>query len=343
MIEFFTVLSHLAQRRHKENQLSNVFKACFNESPAFQKIIVDRLWSLCGLKQNKPENIIWECDSQIRKEKGRKRVFFDIVINSAHEEKKIISFLPTFTLESKLGAPLKKEQLKKYRSLGAKHLIAITERYPEVSFKWLKEHEVRALRWQEVYRSLISKTNLRGKDKFIINAFLSYLEDLKMAYRSIKISDLDAVNKTFRVIVQNTHRGAVRNISFDAVASLIKLLEEIKHEVLDIIETKHKLSSWGAGYYNLKDGESREHFLGFSIYRKKSKKSLECAICFSEEGDEEILWQVYGYDYIKHESFWEIPDKPISKFIGSSDTLNKDMLVRSIQNAIKRHKDEIKF
>src|SRR5207253_6357822 len=88
--DFFSILGHLAQRRHREDQLSNTFRACFTCSKAFRQTLVQQLLKLCGLPHRLAEAEGWECETQVTKVTGRTkpdRSRYDIVIELADRGK----------------------------------------------------------------------------------------------------------------------------------------------------------------------------------------------------------------------------------------------------------------
>ena len=115
-----------------------------------------------------------------------------------------------FGLESKVQAPLKAEQMRRYRCNNrGEYLVAITKRSPEVGRAWIASAGAFSIRWQEVHRTLAQAPAL-GKDRYLCDSFCAYLEELGMAHRDdVTLADLNQLHRLFR------HIGAARKSKID--------------------------------------------------------------------------------------------------------------------------------
>src|SRR4051812_26267727 len=102
--DFFSIVGHLSSRRHKEDQLSNTFRACFNFSSAFRRCLVQMLSSICRVTRSNQIN--WECTTQLSKRDKSGRLRYDICLRQTDNDGDLRAVAPSFILESKVGARL---------------------------------------------------------------------------------------------------------------------------------------------------------------------------------------------------------------------------------------------
>ena len=66
---FFAELGRLAGAQ-RENQLSRTFAACFNESPTFRRVMLNRFWQALGRGKNAHSPSDWRCSPEVRTPEG---------------------------------------------------------------------------------------------------------------------------------------------------------------------------------------------------------------------------------------------------------------------------------
>ena len=114
--DFFSIVGHLAQRRHKEDQLSNTFRACFDHSRLFRSTVLRQLLTICGLPNKLVDSEEWACQTQFTEVFGKKNpdvCRYDIeLLNGSGGNANIPGH---FRLESKVETPLSESQLRRYK------------------------------------------------------------------------------------------------------------------------------------------------------------------------------------------------------------------------------------
>lgn len=292
---FLKTVSHLASHRHPEDQLTNIFAACFNTSRTFREVMIRMIAGRHGSKTGRREE--YECATQVQDERNR----HDIVLRPSSLSSRARSRAPHFVVENKLDAPLTKPQLLRYRSQTRWKLSVLTRDYPDVTRSWLKNHGIADIRWHDVHRELKRNLPKTNPERFICREFLSFLEDLGMAYNDVTLRDLGRIGETFKRVALSTEHGSVNSISFLAAQSLLDLLSELKRELEDAFSAGLVITGWGPGYYNHNMEGERWHYLGFNLKRqqrvRRRGKALECAISFPESRGMDIYWGIYGWDY----------------------------------------------
>lgn len=177
-----------SNRSRIEVNVSRAFAMCFRESPPFSRAVLDLLHQTCKIRQSL-KSVQWHCHTEVSFSKGRP----DIEIHAPG--------LPLFRLESKVGAPLTKNQLRRYRFKGrGRYLVALTKRPPDVGNRWMASQGAFSIRWQDVHRA-VSNARARGRDRYLRDSFCLYLEEMGMAHREdVHLHDLDGLRELLNAI-----------------------------------------------------------------------------------------------------------------------------------------------
>jgi hypothetical protein len=159
-------------------------------------------------------------------------------------------FGPLFRLESKVAAPLRAEQLRRYRlDQNGQYLVVITKRPPEVGTAWIDRNGIFALRWQDVHRA-VAATSAKGRDAYLCSSFARYLEELEMAHREdVNAADLAKVQRLFLRVTAQKNGGFNPADSFRVAHECLGVLDELMSAALEV---KPKLAKWsrsGPTYY----------------------------------------------------------------------------------------------
>jgi hypothetical protein len=293
---FFETLGHIGRSSQPENQLTRTFQACFNYSLGFRKTVLKTLSSACSLRGALLHPEHWRCNvfpSSPKEGGGYPDIrLWDTV--GRHDGKPI----PDFVLESKVGAPLKSEQLEKYRSSGIERLVAITKNPPECSKQEVIDLGAYTLRWQDIHRALRSDHQGRSIDSFIAQEFVKYLEDNNMAYREqLSLNDLNRIGKLFQKISLPTRELNPRG-AFNAADRCLKMLADLQREFMDSRPALKKAHRWTPAYFNTWD-ENRPsyHALGWAFYWKHyENRRFGCRIYFPQDTDKHISWAVQYFN-----------------------------------------------
>ena len=207
-------------------------------------------------------------------------------------------FSKPIDLESKVGSPLKKEQLKNYKDHGTKILAAVTKNRPEVSYKELCEIGVKSLRWQDFCRALRQTAIAGQKEKFLCQSFAEYLEDSGMAYQEdITTKHLNDIAVLLKTITSTGYRDYRPRQSFNYAHSCLGLLGDVRASLYELLPKLDRWSCWGPGYFH--SGEERWHYFALSfapIWRVNhpSHRWFRGGLKFDVEKDT-IQWAVAWY------------------------------------------------
>ncbi len=338
-LPFFRVL---AGSKPSENYLSRAFQACFTQSPVFANAALSLLWRTCKIKGEVPDAGNWVCDYQPAMPDGGK-IRPDLCLRSVSDPNQSRTYKPIF-IESKVGAALGERQLKNYIDSGAEILVAITKNWPEVSRARLSRLGVNHLRWQEVSRALFELSSHKGKDRFLCEAFVEFLEYSSMSYREdITISHLEDVRKLLAKLGAPCPHGFVPNSGFDLADSCLALLLDARRIVQEETPNLKKFKNWGPGYFNVpcEDEDSPNgiemHAIGMSIFRKgqHNKNKLLCALYFSVSEPNRINWIIENIgSEIKQARGISMPIEDLI----TKGKLDANKLAQSIGSALKKWK-----
>ena len=332
--DFFSAVGHLGMRRHPEDQLTNVFQACFTHSTVFRKAVLKKLWTLCDLGGVPPKSVHWNCSAQISDQDSR----YDIYISA--EQLNLTRIRPPFFIvESKLAAPLTSAQLIKYskRNRAHAHCIAvITKDHPQVAQAWLSEHGIAALRWQDLYQ-VLHEVSQEGNqvDKFLITQFLQYLSRANMAYESVSSTHLHDFARLLRAISRGRRDGVVNRgrKAFSTGDAVLRLLKEVQVISVEYLRNPSNFNIWGPGYDRYED-DGIWHSLCFSFY--SGSRSINCGISFSDDAKEEVLLDVYYWDD-KTKDYYRTPSYSQSvDYFMNNGVLDKDKISRKCRDLFER-------
>jgi hypothetical protein len=319
---FFAALGRLAGTGQQENQLSRTFAACFEESAHFRRQVLRLLWDACRKSGPAPEPEGWICTPEISTPvKGGGRVDLRIarVLKSGQQGKQ----WPAFTLESKVESPLTDAQVRKYRSHGVEHLVAITKYRPEVSQQRLRRLGAHALRWQDVHRALRSNAAGSSVERRVATWMADYLEELGMAYREqLTVGSLRSCGRLFRAIAcSKKYKEMDPRDAFEVAHGCLGLLDDLYR---DLVELHPKLAArrhWGTSYYKWRDPDGNTyHFLGWCITKSKwTKWRFGCDFGWPENDEEDITFSIYLYGSNTDESDKDIPLQKLASTAGVLD------------------------
>lgn len=336
---FFSILGHLAQRRHQEDQLSNTFQACFKYSSVFRETIMGELFRLLGSQAKNVDAGRWSCRTQvhtraIRGKSASSRHDIRLELGDGYKPPKGIP--PLLILESKLGAPLKASQLNEYKLHPKSQLVAVTKRYPDASPLWMQENGICFLRWQDFHRALKRADQGLALEKFLIREFLLYLEVSGMAYPEISLSGLTDLADLFFNIHGQPQKEMVKDLSFVHGDDCLRMLNYLSRDVRGCLPQNNSWSTWGPGYCHYTEDNVTYHDLAFELYKGNYKRGprIYCALHFPYKKKGGVYWGVglkksgesdYGPDYHY---------MAINKFCKNAQ-LDKDLLVNHVQSCLK--------
>jgi hypothetical protein len=254
---------------------------CFRESPPFSRAVLDLLHQTCKIRQSL-KSVPRHCHTEVSFSKGRP----DIEIHAPG--------LPLFRLESKVGAPLTKNQLRRYRFKGSgRYLVALTKRPPDVGNRWMASQGAFSIRWQDVHRA-VSNAQARGRDRYLRDSFCLYLEELGMAHREdVHLRDLNGLRELLNAIAGDRRWRSVspRN-AFDVADSCLHLLREVARDAREEVPSLTNWARTGPSYSkNEIDGEYYHH-LGFWFHRKRGKEMVGAGLTF-QQNSAWARWEVW--------------------------------------------------
>ena len=273
----------LGTKADREISLSKAFAACFRESPTFRETILDLLWRTCRVRKKRHDHD-WDCLAEVAINPQSRP---DLHIRPADDASG-----PLFRIESKVAAPLRAEQLRRYRlRKRGEYLVAITKRPPEVGSRWIQHHGVFALRWQDVHRA-VAAASARRTDGYLCQSLNTYLEELGMAHREdIRAADLKRVRKLFEKVTGRRNGGLGAEDAFRVAADCLAELDDLMSSALDAEPKLRGLSRWGPNYYKWFNDGVPHHSLAFHFHDSHWRRSCGAALVFFENGDAPI-WQV---------------------------------------------------
>jgi hypothetical protein len=248
-----------------ENYLSRVFQACFATSLCFRQIVLKTIWNASAFQSPVPDADNWECDYQPAVPDG-KRHCPDLCLRP----NKNSGFDKHIFLESKVGAVLTEEQLKKYIDSGVEILIAVTKNRPQVAIANLTKIKTIPLRWQDFCRSLRYAVVSGHRDRFLCQSFADYLEETDMAYpEAITIKHLSEICTLFNKISTPINKEIKPRSGFNDAHNCLALLENVRALLLEQFPKLSDWTGWGPGYWHAaEDGKISYHALGFSFAPK---------------------------------------------------------------------------
>ena len=274
----------LGEKSTREVKLTQAFSACFAESVRFRDVVLQLLVLRCRLPRRRVTPASYSCRAEFTDSAGR----VDLVLSSEDTTR------PTFRLENKIDSSLTAGQMTRYRVKEKRvYLFAITKWYPEVGNEWLRRNGCFALRWQDVHLALGVAKGLRGGDRFICEAFRSYLEDLGMAHPGhLTKKGLLELGRLFAKA-----RGGKRYSGLDGVAIFeagtlaVETLQDVLRDALDRDPSLRKWTKSRPHYFKWREDGVETDYLAFRL-KKDRRHWIGAAFEFSSEGTPGVRWVV---------------------------------------------------
>jgi hypothetical protein len=251
-----------------ENQLSRTFAAAFNASQAVREATLPLFTgAFRGVRRRSAAH--WVCLTEVRTRRGDGRLDLVLVPNSRtdpHGPRAIV-------LENKLGSPLTKRQLRKYRKVYGR-VGVITKAYPTVSAQWLRGQRLPAFRWHQVHAALLAAATRRSGESWLVRELTIYLEDLGMASRGLTWKDALAIQRTLGLVGGEVSRHGVTTLALERLAVAFAFVEDVAAAVRDTLSDSAKIRMWGPGYYkeDYADGDGVCHQFGFTLSKRSGGK-----------------------------------------------------------------------
>lgn len=305
---------------HMEVKVSRAFATCFHESPAFARAILQLLYKTCRVPGS-PGKVLWNVKREVSGSHGRP----DIEIRAPGL---------LFRLESKVGAPLERQQLLRYRLKGkGEYLLALTKSPPQVGKAWMTKKGVFALRWQDIHRA-VAGVKAKSHEGYLRDSFCLYLEELRMAHREdVRVKDLARLHLVLDAIAAS--RFVRPKNAFDVAQSCLHLLREVAR---DAPEELPKLQNWarrGPFYFREElDGESY-HVVGFTYRRPVGPKpEYVGAGIFFRSGDDYRGWEVWRS--AKGQDSADFDVLPIKSICDVSGALDRGKMLQSFVTVVRK-------
>ena len=278
-----------------ENRLSRIFSASFNSSTLFRKMFFEFIgFGKSYIKyfaKTEVCNIIY--DGSLIKRFKNKKGLNDITIYYSNEKE------PVIIIENKIEADFELKQIEKYNAIIKQNRWKPRKKL--LMLKYFKEKEGwESYHWNNFHLYLkdnIKQLNRDYKhevDKFIINNFLKYLEELGMAYvTKIKKSEFKNVANCIYLITNYSKleekpawiSNIYSNGAFATLNNFISMLQDIFSDVRNEpflrnkIEKKKIQFTPRMGYYPAEDKAgktiNRSLYIGFEIKVKNVKKPIK--------------------------------------------------------------------
>jgi hypothetical protein len=288
---------------------------CFRESPPFARAVLDLLYETCSAGAPRSD-LEWRCDTEVAFAQGRP----DIEIHAPGLR---------FRLESKIGAPLTKGQLLRYRfRREGEYLLALTKRPPDVGNRWMKQKGVFSIRWQDVHRAAAGARARNGRDRYLRDSFCLYLEELAMAHREdVRVADLQRLHVLFNAIASSKgSRVAPRN-SFDVAESCLHLLRELIRDARDEIPALQEWGRRGPAYVRevYTSGDVRHH-LGVHFRRDRGPEWLGAGFTFWQD-KHQAKWEVWRTR--KRDGLSDNRFRSLTSVCGKTGALDRGKMLRS--------------
>lgn len=240
---------------------------------------------------------------------------------------------PSFILESKVGARLTRQQLKRYRRGSGNNLVAITKEYPDEPRRWLKANNIAAIRWQDVYRCLTEMQPIAGVERFLQNSFIEYLEARDMAYAEIYQHDIEKIRGMFRRI--SGPEKDYGQINFSAATHCLEMLQDVLKDVEDEfpkLANTARWHRWGPAYYKDNDDNFSWHNLAFGWWKRRKGggyPAVYLGIGFPEDEGKDIV--LFGWED-KSESW---PTRKMKQFFDKDHRLDRTKFVKAAKSIAK--------
>lgn len=251
--------------------------ACFEKSSFVREVVLNLVRVTCRIRSPMGDAAQWHCVAEVETPRpggGRLDLRLGCVTDRGNR-------FPVFHLESKLGSPLRIEQLRRYRRHGVKYVVAVTKHPPEVSKREIDAAGVFALRWQDFHRGLLKRRAPTSSDRFVVRSLVEYMEELDMASREdLTARDLENCRKLLNAISATRYREISPKDGFRNLDSCLALLRELR---IEFIEDNPKFAghhSWGPGYFSWFEERSRIwHALGWDLWKRRWTRSASASAC----------------------------------------------------------------
>jgi hypothetical protein len=311
---------------------------CFNTSPVFRHQILRLLYDTCRIKR-RVVDAAWQCATEVQTPTaggGRLDLRF------GGESSGRSSRTPVFVIENKVEAKLTLKQLRKYRKHDVKYLIAVTKYPPDVPEQLMKREGIFALRWQDIHRYLSANLPSAGPvDRFLIRSFLTYLEDLKMAYpEQLKVADLNQLRKALNVAVSvRRYKGIDPKGAFATADLCLGFLEELRRQLVDKIPELEPFKHWGPMFYASREDKDEpvknaHHGFAWQIQgRPWYVLSFGCGFCFPRSLREPTVWAIWleRRGRRTRETTYRL-----SKFSDATGTIRQDAMLRMLMSFARK-------
>jgi hypothetical protein len=284
--DFFATLGRLAGSQ-RENQLSRTFQACFSCSAGFRRRVLEAVAAQCNVRVDIADE--WECLTEEAHVSGGR---LDIVLRSTAPA------APEFRLESKVGSKLTLAQLTRYQARSPKqaHLIAVTQRRPEVPRADLTRRGIRTLRWQDVYHA-VTQPGIGGPvDRFIARQFADYLEGQGMAYREQPtVAELEQAGRVFAAIGAN-YTGIAAKDAFATLQGCSDVLRDLSRDIREEFATIAAWKLWGPSYFCWDDDAGVvNHTLGVTCWIGSGRQFRSAGWGFSIDRKARMTWSTWRF------------------------------------------------
>jgi hypothetical protein len=298
-------MNYLVEAIHKqyettdENRLSQVFSASFNNSEVFKKLFLKFIG--CPFKKDLSSK------TQESFKAGNKNVYIDVCIFDAKGK-------PVIVIENKIDFPLGQRQLRTYNGLKplahAQKMMLVKHHFEPLpqALGWKVFHWMDLYGW---YSTEVAKIVTRDIDRFIIENFLNYLEELQMTkVHLIKGEDLRDMAKAIHAIRNSDEPFLpIGKRVFQAADDYMNMLEQIINKVrqektiTERLGRNVRFSPWIGCWSKKYDTASRGNvWMGIELRLNKAFKKIfyiDTGIAFNDKVSDEykICIEAYDKDY----------------------------------------------
>lgn len=244
----------------------------------------------------------------------------------------------SIAIESKVSAPLKGEQLQRYKSTF-RHVVAMCKRRPEVSRAERTTMRIAYVPWQDIHWSLGSISTREPISRFLATEFRSFLEDYGLAHTTVRVADVVRVQKTFASIDGVTGNSRVNVLALTEADAILSLASELLDEWRDQVEGFTSRRVWGPGYYkqDYDDDQGVVHQLGVAVYRNKRascEEYVEFYFLFPQALDAPPYLWVGRYNDVSDEVF-DYKEWTIESLAGKDARITRPVLVEKVLPALR--------
>ena len=331
---YLGAVSKLGVGRQPENQWTEVLAATLRASPAFLAAFL----RACRVRTGNIRQ--WHVKTQESRRHQGRRDILDLVLWAPSGREVIV--------EVKRGARLNRPQLKRY-SAHEGTLVALTERYPEISKEELRRSGIRVLRWTDLHRLLIGLIVSDWRERFVIEQMPAFLEEAGVAYRPIGPADLAEFHRILKELAAPLglqRRGVAR--AFATGQALVVGMAELRQELRSMAPKGSRWSGPEVAAYTLGDEKripgtrksvlvdtDRGIAVGCTIYR--GKRWLDVTFDFPLKGRRKRPTLLIGVWDSECEEDIGRPTRHGMDEVMSNGALDWDRVTRLAQRGIERH------